>query len=193
MITPLLWLLFALNLMGYFFLLSWTPTLMTAAKLPPTTVALAGAHASGRRHRGLAAAVLVAAAPPVSGDGDHVRDRRAGSRLDRFCRLTSQTALADCDFFAGFCVLGIQSGINVVGALVYPTRCVPTARDGSWASAASARSSGRCSVACSSACRSSGSICGRRCRSSPAPSSASSSIASTRRGWRNIPNCEAPQ
>ncbi|MGC2113479.1 MAG: MFS transporter, partial [Pseudolabrys sp.] len=40
-ITPLLWLLFALNLMGYFFLLSWTPTLMTAAKLPPTTVALA--------------------------------------------------------------------------------------------------------------------------------------------------------
>ena len=26
-ITPLLWLLFALNLMGYFFLLSWTPTL----------------------------------------------------------------------------------------------------------------------------------------------------------------------
>jgi hypothetical protein len=43
LITPLLWLLFALNLMGYFFLLSWTPTLLTAAKLPPTTVALAGA------------------------------------------------------------------------------------------------------------------------------------------------------
>jgi len=42
-ITPLLWLLFALNLMGYFFLISWTPTLMTAAKLPPTTVALSGA------------------------------------------------------------------------------------------------------------------------------------------------------
>ena len=42
LITPLLWLLFALNLMGYFFLLSWTPTLLTAAKLPPTTAALAG-------------------------------------------------------------------------------------------------------------------------------------------------------
>src|SRR5262249_56108709 len=28
-ITPLVWLLFALNLMGFFFLLSWTPTLMT--------------------------------------------------------------------------------------------------------------------------------------------------------------------
>src|SRR5262252_2961109 len=34
LITPLLWLLFALNLMGFFFLLSWTPTLLTAAKLP---------------------------------------------------------------------------------------------------------------------------------------------------------------
>ena len=43
LITPLLWLLFALNLMGYFFLLRWTPTLMTAAKLPPATGALAGA------------------------------------------------------------------------------------------------------------------------------------------------------
>ena len=42
-ITPLLWLLFALNLMGYFFLLSWTPTLVSALKLPPATGALAGA------------------------------------------------------------------------------------------------------------------------------------------------------
>ena len=41
LITPLSWLLFALNLMGYFFLSGWTPTLLTAAKLPPTTAALA--------------------------------------------------------------------------------------------------------------------------------------------------------
>src|SRR5262249_5730591 len=43
LIPPLLWLLFALNLMGYFFLISWPPTLMTAAKLPPETAALSGA------------------------------------------------------------------------------------------------------------------------------------------------------
>src|SRR6185437_14706932 len=43
LITPLLWLLFALNLMGFFFLLSWTPTLMASAHLPPATGALAGA------------------------------------------------------------------------------------------------------------------------------------------------------
>jgi MFS transporter, AAHS family, 4-hydroxybenzoate transporter len=34
LITPLTWLMFACNLMGYFFLLSWTPTLMGAAHVP---------------------------------------------------------------------------------------------------------------------------------------------------------------
>jgi AAHS family 4-hydroxybenzoate transporter-like MFS transporter len=38
-----------------------------------------------------------------------------------YAGLTSTTALAIATFFAGFCVLGIQTGINVVGALVYPT------------------------------------------------------------------------
>jgi len=38
-----------------------------------------------------------------------------------YAGLTSTAALAVATFFAGFCVLGIQTGINVVGALVYPT------------------------------------------------------------------------
>src|SRR5580692_2978642 len=42
-ITPLTWLMFACNLMGYFFLISWTPTLLGAAHVPPQTAALAGA------------------------------------------------------------------------------------------------------------------------------------------------------
>src|SRR5690242_12604739 len=121
LITPLLWLLFALNLMGYFFLLSWTPTLMTAAKLPPTTVALAGAmlQVGGtvgalllcwwlQRHRFLAIAIMFAIAVPVVGSIG-------------FAGLTSQAVLLTTTFFAGFLVLGIQSGINVVGALIYPT------------------------------------------------------------------------
>ena len=121
LITPLLWLLFALNLMGFFFLLSWTPTLMTAAKLPPTTAALAGAalQVGGtvgslalcwwlQRHRFLAIAVLFVIAVPVVGSIG-------------FAGLTSQTALLTATFFAGCLVLGIQSGINVVGAMIYPT------------------------------------------------------------------------
>jgi MFS transporter, AAHS family, 4-hydroxybenzoate transporter len=121
LITPLLWLLFALNLMGYFFLLSWTPTLMSAAKLPPATVALAGASlqvggtvgALGlcwwlQKHRFLAVAIMFVVAVPVVGSIGY-----AG--------LTSKAALLLATFFAGFFVLGIQSAINVIGALIYPT------------------------------------------------------------------------
>jgi MFS transporter, AAHS family, 4-hydroxybenzoate transporter len=121
LITPLLWLLFALNLMGYFYLLSWTPTLMTAAKLPPATAALAGAtlQIGGtigalvlcwwlQRHRFLAIAILlVIAVPVVASIG--------------YAGLTSEFAVLTATFCAGFVVLGVQSGINVVGALIYPT------------------------------------------------------------------------
>src|SRR6266404_2590388 len=121
LITPLLWLLFALNLMGYFFLLSWTPTLLTAAKLPPTIGALAGAvlQVGGtvgaltlcwwlQRHRFLAITIMFVVAVPVVGSIG-------------FAGLTSEAALLTATFFAGFLVLGIQSGINVVGAMIYPT------------------------------------------------------------------------
>ncbi len=121
LITPLLWLLFALNLMGYFFLISWTPTLLTAAQLPPSTAALAGTtlQIGGtvgalalcwwlQRHRFFAVAILFVVAAPVVG-------------AIGYAGLASQSALLIVTFFAGFCVLGIQSGINVIGALVYPT------------------------------------------------------------------------
>ena len=120
-ITPLTWLMFACNLMGYFFLISWTPTLMGAAHVAPATAALAGAalQVGGtvgalvlcwwlQRARFLAIAVLfVVAVPVVASIG--------------YAGLTSTTALLTATFFAGAIVLGIQSGINVVGALIYPT------------------------------------------------------------------------
>jgi AAHS family 4-hydroxybenzoate transporter-like MFS transporter len=121
LITPLLWLLFALNLMGFFFLASWTPTLLTAAHLPPTTAALAavslqvggtvGALVLCRwldRYRFLAITILfIIAVPVVASIG--------------YAGTSSVTVLMIVTFFAGVCVLGIQSGINVAGALVYPT------------------------------------------------------------------------
>ncbi len=121
LITPLSWLLFALNLMGYFFLSGWTPTLLTAAKLPPATAALAGAliQVGGtvgalslcwwlQRHRFLGISLLFVLAVPVVGSIG-------------FAGLTSEAALLTATFFAGFIVLGIQIGINVVGAMLYPT------------------------------------------------------------------------
>jgi AAHS family 4-hydroxybenzoate transporter-like MFS transporter len=121
-ITPLLWLLFALNLMGYFFLASWTPTLLvTAAHLPPATGALTGAAMQvggtvgalllcrwiGQR-RFFAIIILFVLAVPVVGS------------IGWF-GITSQASVMVAAFFAGFLVLGIQSGINVSGALIYPT------------------------------------------------------------------------
>jgi MFS transporter, AAHS family, 4-hydroxybenzoate transporter len=121
LITPLTWLLFALNLMGFFFLISWTPTLLTTAKLPPSTGALAGAllqfgGAVGaltlcrwvQRHRFLAVSMLFVVATPVVGSIGY-----AG--------LTSERALLAATFCAGFLVVGIQIGINAVGAMLYPT------------------------------------------------------------------------
>jgi MFS transporter, AAHS family, 4-hydroxybenzoate transporter len=121
LITPLLWLLFALNLMGFFFLLSWTPTLMTAAKLPPATAALAGAmlQVGGtvgavvlcrwlQRQRFLAVSIMLVIAVPVIGSIG-------------FAAATSREILLTATFFAGFLVLGIQSAINVLGAMIYPT------------------------------------------------------------------------
>ena len=120
LITPLTWLIFACNLMGYFFLLSWTPTLMGAAHGAADRRA-GRRRTPGRRHGRFAAAVLVAAAVAVSRHRHHVRDRRADRRRDRLCRIESTAALLVVTFFAGFIVLGIQSGINVVGAMIYPT------------------------------------------------------------------------
>src|SRR5271155_3620540 len=120
-ITPLIWLMFACNLMGYFFLISWTPTLMGAAHVPPQMAALAGAalQVGGtvgalvlcwwlQRARFLAIAILFVIAVPVVGAIGY-----AGSN--------STTTLIVVTFFAGAIVLGIQSGINVVGAMIYPT------------------------------------------------------------------------
>jgi hypothetical protein len=87
---------------------------------PPNTAVACRDLYSGRRCRGLLAvrwlqrkrflaiAIMFVVAVPV-----------AGSML--FASLTSQAALLTATFFAGFLGLGIQSGINVVGAMIYPT------------------------------------------------------------------------
>jgi len=122
LITPLVWLLFILNLMGFFFLLSWTPTLLvTAAHQPPTVGALAGTalQLGGTfsalflcrwldRRRFFAIAVLFALSVPVVASVG-------------WFGVTSKTALIIAAFLSGFLVLGIQTGINVAGALIYPT------------------------------------------------------------------------
>ncbi len=121
LITPLSWLMFALNLMGFFFLISWTPTLLMAANLPPATAALAGGLLQGggvvgalvlsswvQRYRFLGLSLLFVLAVPLVGSIGY-----AG--------LASGSAVLVATFCAGFLVIAIQIGINAVGAMIYPT------------------------------------------------------------------------
>ena len=119
LITPLSWLMFALNLMGFHFLIAWTPTLLTATKLPPATAALAGGLLQGggvvgalvlsawvQRYRFLGLSLLFVLAVPLVGSIGYA---------------ASGSAVLAATFGAGFLVVGIQIGINAVGAMVYPT------------------------------------------------------------------------
>ena len=114
-------LLFSFNLMGYFFLISSTPTLLSVRtylsrhrRLPERHFRWAARSAALalrrrlQRHRSFAIAVMfVLAVPVVASIG--------------YAGLTSGAALLAATFLGGFLVLGIQAGLNVAGALIYPT------------------------------------------------------------------------
>ncbi len=121
LITPLLWLLFVMNLMGYFFLLSWTPVLLASANVPLTKAALAqavfqlGGTIGGwvlcrpMDTKGLMPiTVLFALAVPAVA-------------LIGYVGPISESALMLIEFVAGFCVLGLQFGINAASGMIYPT------------------------------------------------------------------------
>ncbi len=120
LITPLLWLLFAANLMATYFLNSWMPILFQDAGMSADYSALAlSMFQIGGTLGGLSIAVL----------------------LDRFgmipivilfCLAAPVVALIGTPGLgepgllaivgvAGFCILGLQFGINALSGLIYPT------------------------------------------------------------------------
>ena len=120
-ITPLLWLLFVINLLVFYFLLSWTPTLLTSANVPIAKAAIAttlfqlGGTVGGlvlarpMDKMGLTpVALLFAASVPVIAAIGYVGVR-------------SEALLMIVVFLGGFCVLGLQFGLNATAAMIYPT------------------------------------------------------------------------
>jgi len=120
--TPLLWALFALNLMAYYFLLSWMPTLLSGAHIPLSQAAFAtmmlqiggflGALAIALpldRHGMLPVVALFVLAVPVVGAIGFVAAQGEAAYLMGIVAL------------AGFCTLGAQFGINAISAILYPT------------------------------------------------------------------------
>jgi AAHS family 4-hydroxybenzoate transporter-like MFS transporter len=119
--TPLLWLLFALNLMAYFFLLSWMPTVLASANVTGAQAALAttvlqvggciGAWSMALpldRRGMLPILVLFALSVPIVG-------------AIGYSGLHSAALLMIVVGLAGFCTLGLQAGLNAVSAILYPT------------------------------------------------------------------------
>jgi AAHS family 4-hydroxybenzoate transporter-like MFS transporter len=119
-ITPLLWLLFVVNLMAYFFLVSWMPTLLASASMPAqaafaTMVLQIGGFVGALaialpldRHGMMPVVALFVLAVPIVGAIGYVAHQSA-------FELMAVVALA------GFCTLGTQFGLNAVSALLYPT------------------------------------------------------------------------
>jgi AAHS family 4-hydroxybenzoate transporter-like MFS transporter len=120
--TPLLWALFVVNLMAYFFLVLWMPTLLQAAHVPARQAALATtllqiggclgswAIAVPLDRRGMLPIVaLFVISVPVIGAIGYV-----AARQDPFWLMVIV-------MLAGFCTLGAQSGLNAISAILYPT------------------------------------------------------------------------
>ena len=119
--TPLLWTLFVLNLMAYFFLVSWMPTLLSSANIPVGQAALATtmlqvggflgslAIALPLDRRGMLpiVALFVLSVPVIGSIG--------------YVALQSPLYMMLIVTLAGFCTLGAQSGLNAITAILYPT------------------------------------------------------------------------
>jgi AAHS family 4-hydroxybenzoate transporter-like MFS transporter len=121
--TPLLWLVFALNLMVFYFINSWMPTLVAAADVPASRGAIAlTMFQLGGTCGGLALSRMVdryglkpiygmflIAVPVVASIG--------------YLATSSPVLLMFAAFLAGFCVLGVQFGLNATPGMIYPTSC----------------------------------------------------------------------
>ena len=122
LITPLLWLCFAINLMGFYFLISWMPTLLIGQKLlaqsdaaVATSLVQIGGTIGGfvlcrpmERKGFWPVALLFAGAVPFVA-------------LIGYAAATSTWLLMVVVTLAGFCILGLQFGLNAASAMIYPT------------------------------------------------------------------------
>jgi AAHS family 4-hydroxybenzoate transporter-like MFS transporter len=118
--TPLLWLLFVVNLMAYFFLVSWMPTLLASTSIQAqaafaTAILQVGGFVGALsialpldRHGMMPIVALFVLAVPIVGAIGYVAHQ-------------SVFELMMIVAFAGFCTLGTQFGLNAISALLYPT------------------------------------------------------------------------
>lgn len=121
-ITVLLWVCFVVNLMGYYFLISWIPTLLTTQKvlslhnaaLAASLIQIAGTVAGLILCRPMETKGFVPVAVLFTFSIPCVA-------LIGFSASISQMALMLMLSLVGFCLLGLQFGLNAASAMIYPT------------------------------------------------------------------------
>ena len=119
-ITPLLWLLFVCNLMSFYFVNTWLPTILQTARVSPSEAAFAGfLFQIGGTVGGLALTrpvdrfgftplcFLFVFALPVS-------------CLIGYATVSRSLLMLDVGL-SGFALLGLQFGLNAISVLIYPT------------------------------------------------------------------------
>lgn len=121
--TPLLWLVFAVNLMIFYFINSWMPTLaaavdgtatrgvlaLTIFQLGGTCGGLALSRLVDRQGLTPIAIMFCIAVPVVASIG--------------YLATSSPDLMLVAAFIGGFCVLGLQFGLNATPGMLYPTSC----------------------------------------------------------------------
>jgi len=119
-LTPLLWILFICNQMAFYFSNSWMPTVLGSASVSPATAQIAtslfqlGGTVGGlllslplNKQGLMPVALLFAASLPIVGSIGFATG--------------SMPILLLIVFLAGFCLLGLQFGLNATSAILYPT------------------------------------------------------------------------
>jgi AAHS family 4-hydroxybenzoate transporter-like MFS transporter len=120
LITPLLWVCFICNLMSFYFVNSWLPTVLTAAHVPVSHAALSTSiFQIGGTLGGLSLSrpidkmglgpvcilfIISICSAPFLGFAQH-----------------PEWLLMSLIFLTGFTLLGLQFGLNTTSALIYPT------------------------------------------------------------------------
>ena len=120
--TPLLWVVFFMNLFEFFFLQSWMPTMLTSSGLAqPQAILVTTLISVG----GIVAGILSGPLMDRMGPYRVLAALYAGGAV--FVALvgsvpTSLAAVSVATFAAGFCVSGAQKSVNALAVLFYPPR-----------------------------------------------------------------------
>ncbi len=118
--TPLLWVCFVVNLMSFYFINTWLPTVLTQAHAPHWLALLS---TSIFQFGGTLGGLAVARPMDKMGMGPVCLLFTCGLVIAPFIGYAqhSDLLLPTVIFLAGFTLLGVQFGLNAISAMIYPT------------------------------------------------------------------------